>query len=298
MVKKSQIIGLGRRGFLKALAVPAIGIASLFCLENCATNNMSGVHRARNSAIETSSQYNNFKRDMNKGVELSLEGSVRDVEQSGGYFFVPKPNFFYNPKEKFFADVPNNGRYIPIYLDSKGVHVPKIGDLEEGIATSMSYQVMENIPGLDGCMMDEDEIENGVDMNGYKVQFDTVKFKANSTLGKNDAKISVSIPAELYSGKKSSKRKVFIDEGEYNASVPTNCYDLWSTALEITDAQKDHKEMLSDDEITQLVDKHGVKSKRLEVNMSPGEIILYHLVKQSPSNHGDEVFTFAHDLRK
>ncbi len=281
-----------------ALAVPAIGIASLFCLEKCAINNMPGVQRARDSATETSYQCNNFKRDMNKALELSLEGSVRDIELSGGYYFVPQPNFFYTPKENFFADVPNDERYIPIYLDSKGVHVPSTRDLEKSIDTAMSYQVMNNIPGLDGCMMSEEEIESGVDIDGFKVQFDTGKFEANSSLSQKGAKISVSLPAELHTDKKSSTNRAFIDQGEYNASVPTNCYDLWSTAQDITNAQKENKDMLSDEEVSKLTEGHEIKSKRLKVDMSPGEIVIYHLVKQNPSKQGNEVFSFAHDLRR
>jgi len=299
MVNKSQVIGLGRRGFLRVLAVPTIGIASLFCLENCATNSMPEIQRVNASTREISHHNNkssksldNFKRDMDKALELSLEGSVRDIELSGGYYFVPQPNFFYTPKGNFFADVPNDKRYIPIYLDSKGVHVPSTRDLEKSIDTAMSYQVMNNIPGLDGCMMSEEEIESGVDIDGFKVQFDTEKFEANSSLSQKDAKISVSLPAELRSN------RALIDQGKYDTSVSTNCYNLWSTALDITNAQTKHEEMLSDEEVSKLTEGHEIKSKRLKVDMSPGEIVIYHLVKQNPGKQGNEVFSFAHDLRR
>ena len=100
------------------------------------------------------------------------------------------------------------------------------------------------------------------------------------------------MPAELRSN------RAFIDQGKYDTSVSTNCYDLWSTALDITNAQTKHEEMISDEEVSKLTEGHEIKSKRLKVDMSPGEIVIYHLVKQNPSKQGNEVFTFAHDLRR
>ena len=56
--------------------------------------------------------------------------------------------------------------------------------------------------------------------------------------------------------------------------------------------------MLSDEEVSKLTEGHEIKSKRLKVDMSPGEIVIYHLVKQNPGKQGNEVFSFAHDLRR
>lgn len=293
----SKTSGKNKRGFLRAIAIPIVSVMAISSLPyfmGCTTTStLPEMQRVKDSAREIAPSFrefkksvDNFKREINGALESSLKDSVSDVELSGGYYFVPEPNIFYSPKKDFFADVPKDERNIPVYLDNKGAHIPSVRDLEKAINTAMSYEVMNNIPGLDGCMMSEEEIEKGVEISGLKVKFDTEGFKANSSLSQKDVRISVNLPAELY-----SDATFFKHDGKYDAGIPTNCYDLWSTASEITNAQTVHKEMLSDDEVSKLVENHGVKSKRIKVNMSPGEMLIYHLVS------GNEVFSFAHDLR-
>ena len=149
---------------------------------------------------------------------------------------------------------------------------------------------MNNIPGLDGCMMTEEEIKEGVKINGLRVNFDTDKYKARSKISRKGIGINVILPTQMNTDER------YAEMNEYNVDLKTDYLGLWGAALDITNAQAGHQGLLSDEEVANLVKGKNIKSKRSQIDKSPEGVIIYHLTSENISGNG--VFSFAHDLRK